>query len=863
MHWTQSAFVAIVSLQEYPSAARAPLFAFDLQGKRPMKKLLKLKRSVARSSLNRRLPIRRSMLFRSLIVAVLTGAAPIPSWAQAPTSVDGVPGPASSVPVKSGPASSVPATSKCPVTGALQKLTSSNTTDSKSNEPWSAGANNTAGSHSNAQWWPDQLNLKILHQNSENSNPMGAEFDYAKEFATLDLAALKKEIAELMSQSQDWWPADYGHYGPLFIRMAWHSAGTYRISDGRGGARYGTQRFAPLNSWPDNANLDKARRLLWPIKQKYGKKISWADLMVLAGNCALESMGCPTFGFAGGREDVWEPQEDIYWGPESEWLGDKRYSGERKLEQPLAAVQMGLIYVNPEGPNGKPDPVASARDIRETFRRMAMNDEETVALIAGGHTFGKAHGAASAKNVGPEPEGASIEEQGLGWKNRFGKGNAQDTITSGLEGAWTSTPTMWSNGYFDNLFGYEWKLVKSPAGAWQWTPTNQSAQGTVPDAHVDSKSHAPMMFTTDLALIMDPDYRAISKRFHENPKEFQQAFAKAWYKLTHRDMGPANRLLGPEVPEPQLWQDPIPAVDHPLIDAQDIANLKQTILDSGLSVSELAGTAWASASTYRGTDHRGGANGARIRLAPQRDWLVNEPQELSKVLNTLEAIKDKFDAQHTDGKRVSMADLIVLGGCAAVEQAAKRGGIDVAVPFTPGRMDATADMTDADSIAVLEPLADGFRNYVAVNLQQSPIARPAEEYLLDRAHRLRLSAPEMTVLLGGLRVLGLNTDNHSHGVLTENPEVLSNDFFVHLLDNRTDWKPSNEDPLVYQGVDRTTGDKKWTATRVDLIFGSNSQLRAIAEVYASDDAKAKFANDFVAAWNKVMMLDRFDASSKQ
>ena len=855
--------MAIVSQQEYPSAASAPLFAFDTQGKRFMKKLPKHKKNIAKSSLISRLPIRRSMLFRSLIVAVLAGTATIPVCAQAPTSVDGVPGPASSVTASPGPASSVPATTKCPVTGAIQKLASWNNTDSKSNEPWNAGANNTAGSHSNAQWWPDQLNLKILHQNSTNSNPMGTEFDYAKEFATLDLAALKKDIAEVMSQSQDWWPADYGHYGPLFIRMAWHSAGTYRISDGRGGARYGTQRFAPLNSWPDNANLDKARRLLWPIKQKYGKKISWADLMVLAGNCALESMGCPTFGFAGGREDVWEPQEDIYWGPESEWLGDKRYAGERQLEQPLAAVQMGLIYVNPEGPNGKPDPLASARDIRETFRRMAMNDEETVALIAGGHTFGKAHGAASAKNVGPEPEGASIEEQGLGWKNRFGKGNAEDTITSGLEGAWTSTPTMWSNGYFDNLFGYEWKLVKSPAGAWQWTPTNPSAQGTVPDAHVDTKSHAPMMFTTDLALIMDPDYRAISKRFHENPKEFQQAFAKAWYKLTHRDMGPANRLLGPDVPEPQLWQDPIPTIDHPLIDAQDIENLKQTILNSGLSVSELAGAAWASASTYRGTDHRGGANGARIRLAPQRDWPVNEPQELSKVLSALETIKDKFDTQQTNGKRVSMADLIVLGGCAAIEQAAKRGGVDLEVPFTPGRMDATADMTDADSIAVLEPLADGFRNYVATKLQQSPTTRPAEEYLLDRAHRLRLTAPEMTVLLGGMRVLGLNTDNNAHGVLTETPEVLSNDFFVHLLDNRTDWKPSNEDPLVYQGVDRKTGSKKWTATRVDLIFGSNSQLRAIAEVYASDDAKAKFVNDFAAAWNKIMMLDRFDATSKQ
>jgi catalase-peroxidase len=691
---------------------------------------------------------------------------------------------------------------------------------------------------------------------------MGEDFDYAREFSSLDLPTLKKEIGELMTTSQDWWPADYGHYGPLFIRMAWHSAGTYRISDGRGGARYGTQRFAPLNSWPDNANLDKARRLLWPIKQKYGKKISWADLMVLAGNCALESMGFETFGFAGGRQDVWEPQEDIYWGPESQWLADKRYEGDRKLEQPLAAVQMGLIYVNPEGPNSKPDPFAAAIDIRETFRRMAMNDEETVALIAGGHTFGKAHGASSAKNVGPEPEGAPIEELGLGWKNKFGKGNAQDTITSGLEGAWTSTPTAWSNGYFDNLFGYEWKLIKSPAGAWQWTPTDPAAQGTVPDAHVQTKTHAPIMFTTDLALKMDPKYRVISERFHKNPKEFQLAFAKAWYKLTHRDMGPSSRLLGPEVPEAQIWQDPIPAVDHPLVDANEISELKQKILASGLSISELTGAAWAAASTYRGTDHRGGANGGRIRLIPQKDWAVNDPEELGKVLSVLEGIQKEFAEGRTDGKRISIADLVVLGGCAAVEQAAKQGGTDIAVPFSPGRMDADQSMTDVESFAVLEPLSDGFRNYVAPAVRQAQKVRPEEEFLLDRAHRLRLSAPEMTALVGGLRVLGINTGNSDLGVLTQKPQVLTNDFFVHLLDSNIEWKPSKANVHVYEGYDRKTGDLRWKGSRTDLIFGSNSQLRAISEVYASDDAKTKFAQDFVAAWNKIMTLDRPQVASK-
>lgn len=717
---------------------------------------------------------------------------------------------------------------------------------------------NTAASFmTNRDWWPNQLNLKILQQNSSKVNPMGEEFNYAEEFKKLDLAAVKKDIKTLLTTSQDWWPADYGNYGPLFIRMAWHSAGTYRVSDGRGGASYGTQRFAPLNSWPDNANLDKARRLLWPIKQKYGRQISWADLMVLTGNVALESMGFKTFGFAGGREDVWEPQEDIFWGPESEWLGDKRYSGNRELQNPLAAVQMGLIYVNPEGPNGKPDPLAAARDIRTTFARMAMNDEETVALIAGGHTFGKAHGAADPKgNVGPEPEGASIEEQGLGWKNKFGKGKGADTITSGLEGAWTATPTQWSNGYFDNLFGYEWRLVKSPAGAWQWTPTDANAKGLVPDAHDPMKTHAPIMFTTDLALRMDPVYAKISKRFHENPKEFEEAFAKAWYKLTHRDMGPVSRLLGPEVPKPQLWQDPVPAVDHKLIDANDIAALKAKVLNSGLTVSQLVSTAWASASTFRGTDKRGGANGARIRLAPQKDWEVNKPAELAKVLQTLEKVQQEFNSAQTDGKKVSLADLIVLAGNAAIEKAAKNGGQDIQIPFYPGRTDATQEMTDVESFAVLQPMNDGFRNYFAK--QQD---RPAEEYLIDRAHLLTLTAPEMTVLVGGMRVLNTNTGYPRLGVLTKRPETLTNDFFVNLLDMNTEWKKSAFCDHFFEGVDPKTGATKWTASRVDLIFGSNSQLRAIAEVYGSADAQQKFVRDFAAAWNKVMNLDRFDLNS--
>ncbi len=730
-------------------------------------------------------------------------------------------------------------TSQCPVIGGTFK------------DP--SNRNTAAGAMSNRDWWPNQLNLQILHQNSPMGNPMGEDFDYATEFQTLDLAAVKKDIKELMTTSQDWWPADYGHYGPFFIRMAWHSAGTYRVSDGRGGASYGTQRFAPLNSWPDNANLDKARRLLWPIKQKYGRKLSWADLMVLTGNCALESMGFKTFGFAGGRADVWEPQEDIYWGPESEWLGDKRYTDDRKLENPLAAVQMGLIYVNPEGPNGKPDPLASAKDIRETFARMAMNDEETVALIAGGHTFGKAHGAASAENVGPEPEAAGIEEQGLGWKNKFGKGNAGDTITSGLEGAWSITPTQWSNSYFDNLFGYEWELVKSPAGAWQWTPKEASAQGTVPDAHDDSKRHAPMMFTTDIALRMDPEYGKISKRFHENPDQFADAFAKAWYKLTHRDMGPVTRCLGPEVPEPQLFQDPVPAVDYELIGAQDIAALKSKLLASGLSVSDLVSTAWASASTFRGTDKRGGANGARIRLAPQKDWEVNRPAQLAKVLPVLEKIQKEFNSSQTGGRKVSLADLIVLGGCAGVEQAAKKAGHEVKVPFSPGRTDATQEQTDVASFAVLEPATDGFRNYFGHTHD-----RPAEELLIDRAHRLTLSAPEMTVLVGGLRVLNTNVGFPQLGVLTKQPEALTNDFFVNLLDMSTEWQKSAVCDHFFEGRDRKTGEVRWLGSRVDLVFGSNSQLRALAEVYASKDAEQKFVNDFVAAWTKVMNLDRFD-----
>ncbi len=713
-----------------------------------------------------------------------------------------------------------------------------------------------AGSMSNSDWWPNQLNLSILHQNSQKGNPLGPDFDYAEEFKKLDVEAVKKDLHALMTDSQDWWPADYGHYGPLFIRMAWHSAGTYRVSDGRGGAGYGTQRFAPLNSWPDNANLDKARRLLWPIKQKYGNKISWADLMVLTGNVALESMGFETFGFAGGREDVWEPQEDIYWGPESTWLGDKRYSGDRNLQDPLAAVQMGLIYVNPEGPNGKPDPLAAAHDIRETFGRMAMNDEETVALIAGGHTFGKAHGAASADNVGAEPEAAGIEEQGLGWKNKHGKGNAGDTITSGLEGAWNTTPTQWSNGYFDNLFGYEWELTKSPAGAHQWVPKDGAATDLVPDAHDPSKTHAPIMFTTDLALKMDPAYGKISKRFHENPDQFKEAFAKAWYKLTHRDMGPYSRLIGDDVPEPQIWQDPVPEVDHELITEDDAAALKEKLLNSGLSASDLITTAWASASTFRGSDKRGGANGARIRLAPQKNWEVNQPEKLAKVIEKLEQIQKEFNNAQSGNKKVSLADLIVLGGNAGVEAAAKKAGHDVQIPFSPGRTDATDEMTDVEAMAVLEPKADGFRNYV-----DKEIDRPAEELLVDKAQLLTLTAPEMTALVGGMRVLDTTWGSGPFaelGVFTDNPGALTNDFFVNLLDMSTEWQKSPMCDHFFEGRDRESGDVKWTASRVDLVFGSNSQLRAIAEVYASDDAEEKFVNDFVAAWTKVMNLDRFD-----
>jgi catalase-peroxidase len=710
------------------------------------------------------------------------------------------------------------------------------------------------GAPSNQGWWPNQLNLNILQQHSALSNPMGGDFNYAEEFKTLDLDALKKDLNTLMTTSQDWWPADWGHYGPLMIRMAWHSAGTYRVSDGRGGAGSGAQRFAPLNSWPDNASLDKARRLLWPIKQKYGKKISWADLMILAGNVALESMGLKTFGFAGGREDVWEPEEDIYWGPEGEWLADERYSGDRDLENPLAAVQMGLIYVNPEGPNGQPSALAAAKDIRETFARMAMNDYETVALIAGGHTFGKAHGAADpSKYVGPEPEGASTEEMGLGWKNTYGTGNAGDTITSGLEGAWTPTPTQWDNSYFDTLFGYEWDLVKSPAGAWQWKPTDPAAATTVPDAHDPSKKHAPMMFTTDLALRLDPIYGPISKHFHENPQEFSEAFAKAWYKLTHRDMGPVSRLLGPEVPEPQLWQDPVPAVDHPLIDAQDIAALKEKLLASGLTIAQLVSTAWASASTFRGTDMRGGANGARIRLAPQKDWKANNPAELATILQTLEKVQADFNGTLSGGKRVSLADVIVLGGCAAIEKAAKDAGFDVKVPFTPGRTDATQEQTDVESFGYLEPSADGFRNYFG------PVTHMTyEEMLVERANLLRLTAPEMTVLVGGLRALNANTGGSPLGVLTKRPGLLTNDFFVNLLDMSTVWQVSPKCGHFYEGRDRATGEMKWTGSAVDLVFGSNSQLRAIAEVYACEDGKDKFVSDFVAAWNKVMNADRFD-----
>ncbi len=723
--------------------------------------------------------------------------------------------------------------------------------------PFSSGILNqiAGGGTSNRDWWPNQLNLGILRQHSSLSNPMGEDFNYAEEFNSLDLAEVKKDIYDLMTKSQDWWPADFGHYGPFFIRMAWHSAGTYRIADGRGGGGTSTQRFAPLNSWPDNCNLDKARFLLWPVKQKYGKKISWADLMILAGNCALESMGFKTYGFAGGREDVWEPQEDIYWGAETEWLGDKRYSGERELENPLGAVQMGLIYVNPEGPNGNPDPIAAARDIRETFGRMAMNDEETVALIAGGHSFGKTHGAADAgQYVGREPAGATIEEMGFGWKNSFGSGVGVDTITSGLEGAWTTTPTRWSNNFFENLFGFEWELTKSPAGAFQWKPKDGAGEGLMPDAHDPSKRHAPFMLTTDLSLRFDPAYEKISRRFLENPDEFADAFARAWFKLTHRDMGPRARYLGPEVPsEVLIWQDPVPAVNHELVDEQDIAALKANILASGLTVSELVTTAWASASTFRGSDKRGGANGARIRLAPQKDWAVNNPAQLSKVLGILASIQEEFNSIQTGGKRVSIADLIVLGGCAAIEKAAKDAGYMVAVPFSPGRTDATQDQTDVDSFQVLHPLADGFRNYM-----KTRFSVPAEKLLIDKAQLLNLTAPEMTVLIGGMRVLGANYDNSQNGVFTKRQGQLTNDFFVNLLDMNTTWKSLTENQDLFEGRDRVTSDLKWIGTRVDLIFGSNSELRAIAEVYGCSDSKEKFVRDFVATWAKVMNLDRFD-----
>jgi catalase-peroxidase len=722
--------------------------------------------------------------------------------------------------------------------------------------PFSAthGARTTAAAQSNSDWWPKQLNLKILHQHSSKSSPMDKGFNYAEEFKTLDLAAVKKDLYALMTNSQDWWPADWGHYGGLFIRMAWHSAGTYRTSDGRGGAGTGNQRFAPINSWPDNGNLDKARRLLWPIKQKYGNKLSWADLMILAGNCALESMGFKTFGFAGGREDIWEPEEDIYWGSESEWLGDKRYSGERELENPLAAVQMGLIYVNPEGPNGNPDPVASGRDVRETFARMAMNDEETVALVAGGHTFGKAHGAGDPKLVGAEPEAAPLAEMGLGWKNSLGTGKGVHTTTSGIEGAWKPNPTQWDNGYFDMLFGYEWELVNSPAGAKQWLAKDVAEKDMIPDAHDSSKKHRPMMTTADLSLRFDPIYEPISRRFHKDPQAFADAFARAWFKLTHRDMGPRSRYLGTEVPEEALiWQDPVPAVDHALIDVQDIKALKTSILATGLSVSDLVSTAWASASTFRGSDKRGGANGARIRLAPQKDWEANQPAQLAKVLAALESVQKAFNAGQSGGKKVSLADLIVLGGCAAVEQAAKAAGKVVEVPFSPGRSDASQAQTDAESFAVLEPFADGFRNYL-----KGPSRVPAEERLLDKAQLLTLTAPEMTALIGGLRVLNANVGQSAHGVFTKRSGTLSNDFFVNLVDMGTEWKPASETQDVFEGRDRTTGKQKWTATRVDLVFGSNSQLRALAEVYAQDDMKEAFVRDFVAAWNKVMNLDRFD-----
>jgi catalase-peroxidase len=730
---------------------------------------------------------------------------------------------------------------KCPVSAGIRRHTA-------------------AGAQTNAAWWPNQLNLKILHQHSHLSNPMEKQFNYAEEFKSLNLDAVIKDLHALMTTSQDWWPADYGHYGPLFIRMAWHSAGTYRIADGRGGAGSGSQRFAPLNSWPDNVSLDKARRLLWPIKQKYGRKISWGDLMILAGNVALESMGFKTFGFGGGREDVWEPEEDIYWGPEGKWLGDERYTGDRQLENPLGAVQMGLIYVNPEGPNQKPDPVAAARDIRETFARMAMNDEETVALIAGGHTFGKAHGAADpTKYVGPEPEGAGIEEQGFGWKNTFGTGKGAHAITSGLEGAWTTNPVKWDNNYFDNLLGYEWVLTKSPAGAHQWTPKNGTAAGTVPDAHDPAKRHAPMMFTTDLALKVDPIYAPIAKRFHEKPQEFADAFAKAWFKLTHRDMGPLSRYLGPLVPaQSLLWQDPVPAVDHKLVGKQDIAALKAKILASGLTISQLVTAAWASAATFRGSDKRGGANGARIRLAPQKDWEVNQPAELAKVLQKLKAIQKDFNGAQSaqlngKAKKVSLADLIVLGGCAAIEAAAKKAGHNVNVPFSPGRTDASQEQTDVHSFAVLEPAADGFRNYLRKGDEES-----AAERLVDRANLLTLTAPEMTVLVGGMRALNANFAQSKHGVFTNRPGTLTNDFFVNLLDMNTMWQKSATSDGVLEGRDRETGEIKWTATRVDLVFGSNAQLRAIAEAYACNDSKEAFVKDFVAAWNKVMNLDRYD-----
>jgi catalase-peroxidase len=712
----------------------------------------------------------------------------------------------------------------------------------------------TGGGTTNREWWPNQLNLGILHQNSSVSDPMGEAFDYAEEFKSLDLAAVKKDLLVLMTDSKDWWPADFGHYGPLFIRMAWHSAGTYRIGDGRGGAGAGQQRFAPLNSWPDNGNLDKARRLLWPIKQKYGRKISWADLMILAGNVALESMGFKTFGFGGGRKDTWEPDESVYWGSETVWLGDQRYSGDRNLENPLAAVQMGLIYVNPEGPNGNPDPLAAARDIRETFARMAMNDEETVALIAGGHTFGKTHGAGPASHVGPEPEAAAIEEQGLGWKNSFGTGKGRDAITSGLEVTWTTTPTKWSNNFFENLFGYDWELTKSPAGAHQWKPKGTPGEGTVPDPQDPTKRRGPSMLTTDLALRFDPAYEKISRRFYQNPHQLAEAFARAWFKLTHRDMGPRVRYLGTEVPAEELiWQDPIPAVNHRLIDAHEVTALKQKILAAGLSVADLITTAWASAATFRGSDKRGGANGARIRLAPQNDWAVNQPAKLAKVLETLEGIQNDFHRAQTDGKRVSLADLIVLAGCAAVEQAAKKAGQDVIVPFTPGRMDASQAQTDVQSFAPLEPSADGFRNYL-----KPGFSVPAEALLIDKAQRLTLTAPEMTVLVGGMRVLNTNVSGAKHGVFTKRPEALTNDFFVNLLDMGTEWKAVSDTKDVFEGRDRATGALKWTGTRVDLIFGSNSQLRALAEVYASADASGKFVHDFIAAWVKVMNLDRFD-----